>query len=146
METIKKIKLSKPEYNSVKASFKNICAYFLHHHRDYKPFLDCIQKWGIQLNLPQEEYFNPDRNTHIPFEQPKSPINGIEQVYDMVYMIYLDNVVEDVELEVTTLYAEAMGFEGTIVGELLKAIVTAPYDGITKDQLRKDLELFLKSQ
>jgi hypothetical protein len=59
-------------------------------------------------------------------------------------MVYLDGTVEDIELEVVTRFAEKLGFQSHIVNDLLKTIVTAPYDGYDflqmKDHLKELLE------
>ena len=59
-------------------------------------------------------------------------------------MIYLDGKVEDIELELVTRYAEKTGFQSHIVNDLLKTIVTAPYDGFSfthvKQQLKEIIE------
>ena len=59
-------------------------------------------------------------------------------------MIYLDGRVEDIELVVVTKYAEKIGFQSHIVNDLLKTIVTAPYDGFdfrhVKDHLKEIIE------
>ena len=55
----------------------------------------------------------------------------------------LDNVVEDIELEVAAIYAAKLGFKSYIVGELFKAIATAPFDGKSTSEVRKEVEGFL---
>ena len=58
-------------------------------------------------------------------------------------MIYLDGKIEDVELEIVTKYAEKIGFKSHIVNDLLKTIVTAPYDGFDFQHVRNHLmEIF----
>jgi hypothetical protein len=54
-------------------------------------------------------------------------------------MIYLDGRVEDIELEVVTKFAEKIGFKSHIVNDLLKAIVTAPYDGFDFKHVKQHL-------
>ncbi|MDQ3394334.1 MAG: hypothetical protein M3512_09525 [Bacteroidota bacterium] len=140
------IRLDSQEYESVKKSFKNLYAFFIEHQYTSKDFLHCIQKWGYQLTLQREEYLFPENYKEVNFELPDNRLDALEQVYDVVYMIYLDQEIEDVELEITTLFAKALGFPGYIVGDLLKAIVTAPYDGMNKTEVRKELELIIKEE
>lgn len=138
--------LNRDEYNSVRKSFFNIFALFINMESVSSQMMDCISKWGIQLGVSRDElHFIMNKPEAIQFVEPENQIEAIEHVYDIVYMIYLDGIVEDVELEVTMKYAEKLGFKPHIVGDLLKAIVTAPYDGIDKTQVRKELSSLLES-
>jgi|SRR5690554_5202196 hypothetical protein len=138
--------LNKDEYNSVKKSFFNIFALFLNLESINNQMLDCIFKWGVQLGISRDElHFILNKPDAIQYQAPENQMEAIEHVYDIVYMIYLDGIVEDVELEVTMKYAEKLGFKPHIVGDLLKAIVTAPHDGLDKTQVRKELGSLLES-
>lgn len=138
--------LNKDELVSVKNSFFNIFALFLKIEAMSSELLDCIYKWGVQLGISKDElHFILNKPGAIQYQEPISQMEAIEHVYDIVYMIYLDGIVEDVELEVTMKYAEKLGFKPHIVGDLLKAIVTAPHDGIDKSQVRKELSSLLES-
>jgi len=138
--------LNRDEYNSVRKSFFNIFALFLKIDTINSQMLDCIFKWGIQLGVSRDElHFILNKPDAIQYEEPNNQMEAIEHVYDIVYMIYLDGIVEDVELEVTMKYAERLGFKPHIVGDLLKAIVTAPHDGLDKTQVRKELSGLLES-
>lgn len=143
---MKGIKLESEEYESVKKSFKNLYAFFIQHHYNSKPFLHCIQKWGYQLTLQREEYLFPENYLEVEFSIPEDRMEALEQIYDVVYMIYLDQQIEDIELEITTLFAKALGFDGAIVGDLLKAIVTAPHDGLNKSEVKKELQIIINAQ
>ena len=138
--------LNKDEYNSVKKSFFNIFALFLNLESINNQMLDCIFKWGVQLGISRDElHFILNKPDAIQYQAPENQMEAIEHVYDIVYMIYLDGIVEDVELEVTMKYAEKLGFKPHIVGDLLEAIVTAPHDGLDKTQVRKELGSLLES-
>ena len=138
--------LNKDEYNSVRKSFFNIFALFIKTESISSQMMDCIFKWGIQLGISRDElHFILNKPDAIQYVEPENQIEAIEHVYDIVYMIYLDGIVEDVELEVTMKYAENLGFKPHIVGDLLKAIVTAPHDGLDKTQVRKELSSLLEA-
>jgi hypothetical protein len=140
------LQLSKEQFESTKESFVNIFALFLKSKSVTKKNLDCIFKWGIQLDIPEDELNfilnNPDS---INFESPANKIEAAEQIYDLVYMIYLDGIVEDVELEVAMIYAEKLGFNRGIVGDLLKAIDSAKGDGLPREQVKKELKEIIES-
>lgn len=138
--------LNKDEYSSVRKSFFNIFALFIQSESISSQMMECIFKWGVQLGISRDElHFILNKPDAIQYHEPENQIEAIEHVYDIVYMIYLDGIVEDVELEVTMKYAENLGFKPHIVGDLLKAIVTAPHDGLDKTQVRKELSSLLES-
>jgi hypothetical protein len=138
------LQLNEEEYQDVKKAFFNIFSFFLDTEPESVEFHDCIYKWGIQLGVGKDvlDFFVSEPST-IKFEKPDTRLKALEQVYDLVYMIYLDGIVEDVELKVASKFAQSLGFEEYIVGELLKSIVTAPYDGISGREVRKELHNFL---
>ena len=61
-----------------------------------------------------------------------------------MHMICLDQVVEDVELEIANIYAEKLGFDSTVISDLLKAIVTADSDGSPITDVRSQVMEFMK--
>ena len=58
----------------------------------------------------------------------------------------MDKVVEDVELEVATAYAEKLGLQKELVGDLFKSIATLGYDNYSVRDVHKEVEDFLKLQ
>lgn len=138
-----RLQLRKDEYESAKKSFFHIYLLFINDVNIPKTFVDTVVKWGGQLDITDSEIRSViKRRDQRVFETPKKE-EAIDQLFDLVYMIYLDNVVEDVELEVAMYYASKLGFEPYVVGDLLKAIVAAPGDGIGHRQLKKDLKKLL---
>lgn len=130
--------ISQEEITSIKDSFFHIYHSFLNEGFISKDFVGCLFKWGVQLHLTEEElkYIDPayEKDEILNKEQK------LEHIYNLVFMIYLDGVVEDIELEVVTRYAEKTGFQSHIVNDLLKTIVTAPYDGFSFPHVKKDLK------
>jgi hypothetical protein len=140
------LQLSNEQFESTKESFLNIFALFLESKTVTKQNLDCIFKWGIQLEIPENELnFILNNPESIEFERPKNKILAAEQIYDLVYMIYLDGIVEDVELEVAMIYAEQLGLKRGIVGDLLKAIDSASGDGLPREQVKKELREIIEA-
>lgn len=137
--------LSNEEYNSILRSFYNIAGLFTNQDPTDQKLVNCIYHWGRHLDVSDgtlRKLF--DTPQEFPFQQPKDKYDAIEQIYDLVFMIYLDNVVEDSELEITMHYAQELGFPSHIVGDLAKAIETAPYDGIPRKQVRNELKELLE--
>jgi len=137
--------LNKNELESVKNSFFNILALFLKEEKVESKYVACLLKWSAQLNLTQNDLHNIEQNfDHLIFNSPEDRLAKMEAVYHIVHMIYLDNIVEDIELEVASLYAQKLGFEPYVVGELFKAIATAPFDGKSYSAVREEVKEFLK--
>lgn len=136
--------LSKEEYKSIKDSFFHIYHHFLNKGPLSKEYVTCLFKWGVQLNVNEEEvvaYIDTEDN----LKHTKEKVNLLSHLYNLVYMIYLDGVVEDPELKVVSDFAEHLGFEASIVNDLLKNIVTAPYDGIRASEVKAHLKELIEA-
>ena len=136
--------LSPEDLESVKRSFFNILALFLSHENVKSKYVTCLLKWSAQLNLSTDDLHHIEGNfNQLSFIPPHNKVAQLEDIYHLVHMIYIDNVVEDIELEVASIYAEKLGFKRSVVGELFKDIATAPYDGKSTMEVRKEVEDFL---
>jgi hypothetical protein len=137
--------LTKDQLKSVKKSYFNILALFLEKDKIESRFLRCLLKWGFQLHLNPNDLHQAQVDvSHLAFTEPGEKIDKLESIYHLVFMIYLDQVVEDVELEVATIYAEKLGFKPFVVGELFKSIATSPYDQEKSLGVREEILEFLK--
>ena len=142
---MKRNHLDKEHLGSVKNSYFNILALFLGQQKIESRFLRCLLKWGFQLNLNPEDLTKANVDlTNLQFSHPGDIIAKLESVYHLVYMIYLDEVVEDIELEVATIYAEQLGFKSNLVSDLFKSIATEAYDGQKTRNVRNEVIDFLK--
>jgi len=137
--------LNKEQLRSVKKSYLNILALFLGREKIESRYLRCLLKWGFQLHLNPEDLriANTDISS-LKFSHPEEKVERLESIYHLVYMIYLDDVVEDVELEVATAYAKELGFKSDVVSELFKSIVTAAYDYKKRKNVHREVMDFLK--
>ncbi len=137
--------INKETLDSVKSSYFNILALFTANEMIESRFVICFLKWGFQLHLNPDDINKPGRELErIKFAHPQDKLEKLEAIYHLVYMIQLDSVVEDTELEVATIYAEKLGFSSSIVAELFKSISTAVYDGQSPRDVRKEIIDFLK--
>jgi hypothetical protein len=142
---MKKSQFDQEHLASVKNSYFNILALFLGQQQIESRFLRCLLKWGFQLHLNPEDLTRANVDlTNLQFAHPGDTIVKLESIYHLVYMIYLDEVVEDIELEVATIYAERLGFKSTIVSDLFKSIATEAYDGQKSRNVRNEVIDFLK--
>ncbi|WP_236613973.1 hypothetical protein [Nafulsella turpanensis] len=104
--------------------------------------MNCLFKWGLQLNIYKIELLRiRAMPALLSFEKPTRENEALEQVYDLVYMTYMDGIVEDVELEVINSFVKAIGMEPHVVNNMLKALVSASFDGVDDASLRKDILL-----
>jgi hypothetical protein len=135
---IKNSDLTIEEVKSIKNSFFHIYHSFLDEGFLSKDFVGCLFKWGVQLHISEEElkFISP---TYQEKEITDRDV-ALQHLFNLVYMIYLDGRVEDIELEVVTRFAEKIGFESHIVNDLLKTIVTAPYDGFDFKHVKQHLK------
>lgn len=138
--------LTKEQLHSVKRSYLNILALFIGQEKIDSKYLRCLLKWGFQLHLNPDDLKNANIDiSSLKFSYPSEKVEKLESIYHLVYMIYLDEVVEDVELEVATVYAKELGFKSDVVSELFKSIATADYDLKSKKRnVHKEVMDFLK--
>lgn len=137
--------LNKDHLTSVKKSYFNILALFLHEDKMESRYLRCLLKWGFQLHLTPEDLRSANVDlTSLSYLQPAETVEKLEAIYHLVYMIYLDEVVEDVELEVATIFAKTLGFRPNVVSELFKSIATKEYDEATPRNVHTEVLEFLK--
>lgn len=135
----------KPRSASVLSSYFNIYILFAKDKTFDKKLLDCIYTWGLQLRIRKQKLDAILRDPEsFEYRKPGNKYAALEHLYDLVYMIYLDSRVEDMELEILMKYAKKLGLPPYIVGDLVKAIVTAPYDGIQRWQVKNELKDLLE--
>lgn len=139
------MELGREEIQSIKNSFFNILALFLSKEYIESKYVACLLKWSAQLHLTTKDLHGIEDNFNkLEFKPPQNRLERLEAIYHLVHMIYLDNVVEDIELELAGIYATKLGFKSSLVGELFKAIATAPFDGKTTLEVKKEIEDFLQ--
>jgi len=137
--------LTPDQIHSIKKSYLNIVGLFLSEEKIESKYLRCLLKWGFQLHLNPEDLQQANIDiSHLKFSDPGNKIEKVEVIYHLVYMICLDQVVEDVELETASLYAEKLGFKPSLVSDLLKSIVTEDFDGNAPENVRQQVIDFMK--
>ena len=136
--------LTKEQTDSIKKSYLNIVGLFLGQDKIESKYLRCLLKWGFELDLGPEDLRQAQVDiSQLAFSNPGDKVDRVESIYHLVHMICLDQVVEDVELEVASIYAEKLGFKASIVSDLLKSIVTADTDGTPQGDVRQQVIDFL---
>ena len=136
--------LGESQYKSIKASFFHIYHAFIRDGYLSKDLVSCLFKWGIQLHLGEHDI--AELTAGQAEEGSTNKGSNLEHLFNLVYMIYLDERVDDIELMVLSKYAEKLGFEPHIVNDLLKDIVTAPYDGCDLNDLKSHFREILDAR
>ena len=77
------------------------------------------------------------------FLHPEQKVERLESIYHLVYMIYLDEKVDDIELEVASIFAQTLGFRPSVVSDLFKAIATQDTDNSEPRNVREEVIDFL---
>jgi hypothetical protein len=94
----------------------------------------------LDLNKEDLVLSNMD-SSQLSFSEPNEKI---ESLYHLVYLIYLDHLVEDVELEVAMLYGERLGFSPNIINDLVKEIAEKITDKDHSYDLKTAIREFIK--
>jgi hypothetical protein len=94
----------------VRDSYFNLLAVFFEQGHIRGSHMRYILKWGAQLNICAQDIDVIGKGLHASYVPPPSEINRLESVYHLVHMIYLDQMAEDSELEVASIYASPIGF------------------------------------
>lgn len=136
--------LTSQDKEKLKKDYFNLLALFFNEPLVESRFARCFIKWGVQLEINADDVVKFGKDiTQLSYSAPQNHQDKILSVYHLVYMIYLDKVIEDVELEVAMKYAEKIGLDKIVVAKLFQSIATAPADGISPELLEKEVLSFI---
>jgi hypothetical protein len=136
-------KITGTQYDAVKKSFFNILAFLLEHENIESKYLRCLLKWGLQLDLHKEDLVISNMDiSQLSFTEPREKI---ESLFHLTYLIYLDNLVEDIELEVAGLYAQRLGFSEALIRDLFVFIAHFASTKKMPHNLQEEIEAFISS-
>ncbi len=136
--------LTPEQTEQLKKSYLNILALFLAYEQVNSRYFKCLLKWGFQLHIGPDDLKKHADIASLTFNQPEEKRQRAEELFNLISMIYLDKVVEDVELEVATIYAEKIGFSARLVSEFFNAIATASEEGISLETVRNQIDEFMQ--
>jgi hypothetical protein len=136
----------KPTKNeSIRKGYFNILNYFLSKNTIDSRYIRCLIKWGLQIHLKAEDLrLQPEDIDSHGYHLPETKHEKAEALYLLIYLIYLDDIVEDIELEVAMSYGKELGFSANLVDELFSSIATASADGEDPGKIHERVEEFLK--
>lgn len=137
-------RLSKEQTDSIRKSYLNIVAMFQSQDQVPGRYLMCLLLWATELGLDPEDIRQARSQASLSKPSiPSGKLERVEAMYHLVHMICMDQVVEDVELEIASMYAEKLGFSRSLVSDLLKSIVTAETDGTPTADVRRQVIDFM---
>lgn len=134
--------LTSEQAESIKQSYLNIVAFLVKGDRVEGRYLICLLKWALELGLDPAD-LGRGGSAHSNLLDQSEKVQKVEAMFHLVHMICLDAVVEDVELEIASIYAQKLGFHGSLVSELVKSIVTADSDGTPVGDVRQQVIDFM---
>jgi hypothetical protein len=133
--------ISSAMQRNLKQSFTEVFTYFTKEQTATDQQTACLYKWGRQLGItPSELREFQESNTTYAYQY--STTEAIGFAYDLVCLVYMDEVVEDSELKLATHFAEnVLGLKPHVVNNLLKALITAQLESIPNEELRGDITI-----
>ena len=137
-------KLDATEQAKLKQSYFNLLGLFLSLPEINSRYARCLIKWSVQLQISADDVVKLGKDlVELTYSPPNTREEKLKAVYHLVYMIYLDQVIEDDELELAMMYAEKLGLNKIVVAKLFQSIATAPADGISPEILEKEVLEFM---
>lgn len=138
--------MDKLELEKLKRNYFNLLALFLSDTQVDSRYARCFIKWSVQMQISADDIVKLGKDlVELKYTAPQTHAEKLKTVYQLVYMIYLDRVIEDDELEVAMTYAEKIGLKKTVVISLFQSIATASSDGITPETLEREVLSFMKT-
>ena len=138
--------LSITEQEKIKTSYFNLLALFFSEPQVASRYARCFIKWSVQMQISEQDIVKLGKDlVELKYNSPKTEEDKLKSVFHLVYMIYLDRVIEDDELEVAMVYAEKIGLKKDVVPNFFQSIATASVDGISPETLEKEVIEFVSS-
>ena len=107
--------------------------------------LKFIKRVGKKNGLTDKEIDSIIQNpTSVDIILPKDIDAKFHQIFDLVNLMLKDGDVNDAEMEFCMELANRLGFRKVIVGVLVAKIERGINEGLTRKQIRKEADAFLK--
>lgn len=138
--------LSITEQEKIKTSYFNLLALFLSEPQVASKYARCFIKWSVQMQISEQDIVKLGKDLiELKYKSPVTEEEKLKSVFHLVFMIYLDRVIEDDELEVAMVYAEKIGLKKDVVPNFFQTIATASVDGISPETLEREVIDFVTS-
>jgi hypothetical protein len=137
--------LQTSEIANIRSHFAHLCQLALADAFVTKDELEYLTKLYTHYGLSQEEFNSiMDNAFAIPFAAPEKTILRLEQLYDLVRMVLIDESIDERKVKLCVEVAQKLGFQAHIVGDLIKALVNVEEE-TGEDKLEMDdLKIILK--
>jgi hypothetical protein len=101
------------------------------------------KKWAISEDELLQIVQKPQE---IQFVKPDTTQECVYQLYDLVCMMLIDDKIDEREVALCVKIAIKLGFKPEIVGDLVKALITAADDQLPKEVIEKELNTWLENK
>jgi hypothetical protein len=130
----------------IKSHFANLCQLAMADAIINKKESDYLEGLCQQYGLTKKDFDDVMDNAYsIDFVSPDTPLARLEQMYDLVRMVLMDEIIDERKVQLCVKVAKSLGFGPHIVGDLIKALVTVNEDTGQDDLGMEDLKIILKS-
>ena len=138
-------KIEPSESAKIKSHFAHLCQLALADAFVTKEELEYLTRLRKHYGLDDMDFkYIMDNAFTIPFKSPEKPIRRLEQMYDLVRLVLIDDSIDERKVKLCVEIAEKLGFKAHVVGDLIKALVNVAQEtGDDKLEL-EDLKLILK--
>lgn len=137
--------LNPAEAAKVRSHFAHLCQLALADAFITKDEAAYLQNLCEQYNVSKTDFDTiMDNAFAIPFAAPATPLARMEQIYDLVRMVLIDEAIDERKVKLCMDVAEKLGFQAHIVGDLIKALVNAEEETGENALPQADLKIILK--
>ena len=129
----------------ITSHFAHLCQLSLADALVTKDELEYLNKLCKNYNLDKQDLdYIMDNAYAIPFYAPTNPMERLEQIYDLVRLVLIDESIDERKVKLCVEVAEKLGFGAHIVGDLIKALVNVTQETGESILEKDDLNIILK--
>lgn len=127
--------------NGQRSYFANLFKMALADNRIDPQELAFLHELGIKRGFSKEQIDEiiADPNK-VPFEKPKSTIEVIEQLYDLVQMVLKDGKVHHQEISLCKSFAKRFDIREEIIDDLIENLIEKVRNGISMEVLSNEIK------
>lgn len=138
-------KLKPEEASKIRSHFAHLCQLSLADAIVTKDELAYLKKLCTHYGLSEEDFRYVMNNAYtIPFDAPQVPMKKLEQIYDLVRLVLIDESIDERKVKLCVKVAKKLGFKPHIVGDLIKALVNVSEETGGDELEKEELKIILK--
>lgn len=132
--------------SQIRSHFANLCQLALADAIINKQEAEYLNELSRKHGISKQEFDEIMNDAYsIDFVSPETPLARLEQMYDLVRMVLMDDIIDERKVQLCVKVAKNLGFEPYVVGDLIKALVTVNEDTGQVDLEEDDLNYILKT-